>query len=84
FRLCRYNLALLILICLSAPTFADDPPPWKPSKIIVCEEIQSANPAPICARTCAAWARSQPDFQVSLDACMANCQQKKETCHEVH
>src|ERR1700730_17797576 len=73
----RQCLTLLILIWLATPAFADEAPPWKPSKIIVCEEIQSANPAPICARTCATWARSQPDFQVSLDACIANCQPKK-------
>jgi hypothetical protein len=78
----RQCLTLLILVWLGTPAFADEAPPWKPSKIIVCEEIQSANPAAICARTCATWARSQPDFQISLDACMANCQPKK-TCSEL-
>jgi len=62
----RQCLTLLILVWLGTPAFADEAPPWKPSKIIVCEEIQSANPAAICARTCATWARSQPDFQISL------------------
>ena len=78
----RQCLTLLILIWFGTPAVADEAPPWKPSKIIVCEEIQSASPAPICARTCATWARSQPDFQVSLDACIANCQPKQK-CSEV-
>jgi hypothetical protein len=43
----RQCLTLLILIWLGTPAFADEAPPWKPSKIIVCEEIQSANPAAI-------------------------------------
>jgi len=71
-----------VISCWAARPVDWQAPPWKPSKIIVCEEIQSANPAAICARTCATWARSQPDFQISLDACMANCQPKK-TCSEL-
>jgi len=38
---------LLVLVWLGGPAFADEALPLKPSKIIVCEEIQSANPAQI-------------------------------------
>jgi hypothetical protein len=64
---------LLILIWLGAPAFADEVEAAKPREPVVCEVVQTA--VSICTKPCT-WAKSQPDFQYSFNACVADCQKQ--------
>ena len=79
----RECLTLLILLGLGAPAFGEQVQAEKPRTFVVCEEVATA--IPICAKPCTTWAKSQPDFQYSFDACVANCQKQKQkaSCAEL-
>ena len=75
-------MRLLILIGLGAPAFADEAQSWKPSKIIVCEEIQSANPA-LIARDVRNIGEVFSPFSSFARCLHGEFELKKETCHKV-
>jgi hypothetical protein len=73
FRKAEWRLAFnqaLDVDDLGAPAFADEVQFSKPRKPVVCEVVQTA--VLICTKPCTTWANSQPDFQYSLDACVAD------------
>lgn len=71
---------ILMLVALIVPTARADsqrtatPQPMTPQPV-VCEESQTLTS--LCTEPYATWARSQPDFENSLQVCIANCRKEK-------
>src|SRR5262245_49194974 len=72
----RHAAAVLLLVILTPALAASEERPPTPSRAqprlpgaIVCLVPRP----PICHKPCVTWARGQPDFQFSYDACGAKC-----------
>jgi len=69
-------LTLMLMALTIAPAVADDAKASKAkAAILTCLEQQTS--LSICTKPCSTWAQSQPEFQYSFDACVANCRKEK-------
>jgi hypothetical protein len=83
----RNAIGLICLLAMVGPAAAEPPPQAEARECrLVCERMERGNPTAgfvceellrpqsNCTNPCANWARLQPDFRFSLEACTAKCE----------